>query len=58
LPAATWRLVAPVYYYRGVSRAALKSSAAADAFRTYLDLKNGGDERNPLVADAQKRLAQ
>ena len=54
----TWRVMAPVYYYQGVSRAALKSAAAADAFRTYVDLKNGGDERNPLVADAQKRLAQ
>ena len=55
----TWRLIAPAYYYRGVSRTALKSSAgAADAFRTFLEFKNGGDDQNPLVADARKRLAQ
>ena len=34
----TWRLMAPVYYYRGISRTALKSSTgAAEAFRTFLD---------------------
>ncbi len=55
----TWRMIAPVYYYRGVSRAALKSTAgAADAFRTFVEFKSGGDENSALVADAQKRLAQ
>jgi serine/threonine protein kinase/tetratricopeptide (TPR) repeat protein len=55
----TWRLMAPVYYYRGVSRAAMKSTTgAADALRTFLEFKNGGDEQSPLVADAQKRLTQ
>ncbi len=53
----TWRLIAPVYYYRGVSRTALKStSGAADDFKTFLGFKNGGDEQSPLVADVLKRL--
>ena len=55
----TWRLIAPVYYYRGVSRTAMKITAgAADALKTFVDFKNGGDEQSPLVADARKRLAQ
>ena len=55
----TWRMIAPVYYYRGISRTALKSTAgAAEAFRTFVEFKNGGDEQSALVADAQKRLAQ
>jgi hypothetical protein len=55
----TWRLMAPVYYYRGISRTALKSTVgAADAFRTFVEFKRGGDEKSALVADAEKRLAQ
>ena len=51
--------MAPVYYYRGVARTALKSTTgAADAFRTFVELKKDGDEKSALVADAQKRLAQ
>ncbi len=55
----TWRLIAPVYYYRGVSRTALKStSGAAEAFKTYRAFKSGGDDHNALAADARKRLDQ
>jgi tetratricopeptide (TPR) repeat protein/tRNA A-37 threonylcarbamoyl transferase component Bud32 len=55
----TWRLIAPVYYYRGISRTALKSSTgAAEAFRTFLEFKTGGDDHNALADDARKRLAQ
>ena len=55
----TWRVMAPVYYYRGISRTALKSTAgAAEAFRTFVDLKSGGDENSALVADARQRLGQ
>ena len=55
----TWRLIAPVYYYLGVARANLKNgTGAAEAFRTFLAFKDGGDEQNALVADARKRLAQ
>ena len=55
----TWRLIAPVYYYRGISRTALKSTAGAEeAFRTFLAFKTGGDEKSALVVDAEKRLAR
>jgi tetratricopeptide (TPR) repeat protein/tRNA A-37 threonylcarbamoyl transferase component Bud32 len=54
----TWRVIAPLYYYTGVARAALKRNTAADALRTFVDLKRGGDEKSALVADAEKRLAQ
>ena len=55
----TWRVMAPVYYYRGLSRQALNSNAGAtEAFKTFVALKDGSDEQNPLVADARKRLAQ
>ena len=55
----TWRMIAPVYYYQGVARAALRSTAgAADAFRTFVAFKDGGDDQGGLVADARKRLAQ
>jgi hypothetical protein len=50
-------MIAPAYYYHGVARAAIKNtSGAADAFRTFLAFKEGGDEQSPLVADARKRL--
>ena len=55
----TWRMIAPVYYYQGVARTALRSTAgAAEAFKTFVAFKDGGDEQNALVADARKRLAQ
>jgi tetratricopeptide (TPR) repeat protein len=55
----TWRMIAPVYYYQGVARAALGSaSGATEAFKIFVAFKDGGDEQNPLVADARKRLAQ
>jgi tetratricopeptide (TPR) repeat protein/tRNA A-37 threonylcarbamoyl transferase component Bud32 len=54
----TWRLIAPVHYYTGVTRAALKRATAADALRAFVELKRGGDEKSALVADAEKRLAQ
>jgi tetratricopeptide (TPR) repeat protein len=54
----TWRSIAPVYYYQGVTRQGLRRASAADSFRQYLGFKENGDEQNALVADAQKRLAQ
>ena len=54
----TWRTIAPVYYYQGIARAAMRNGAgAAEAFRTFLAFKEGGDEQSALVADARKRLA-
>jgi tetratricopeptide (TPR) repeat protein/tRNA A-37 threonylcarbamoyl transferase component Bud32 len=54
----TWRTIAPVYYYQGVARHALKRASAAESFRAFVAFKDGGDEQNALVADARKRLAQ
>jgi tetratricopeptide (TPR) repeat protein len=55
----TWRMIAPVYYYQGVTRANLRNGpGAAEAFRAFLAFKDGGDEQSALVADARKRLAQ
>jgi hypothetical protein len=31
---------------------------AAEAFRTFLAFKEGGDEQSPPVADARRRIAQ
>jgi serine/threonine protein kinase/tetratricopeptide (TPR) repeat protein len=54
----TWRLMAPVYYFRGLTRTALKStSGATDAFKMFLAFKDGGDEQSSLVTEARKRLA-
>jgi hypothetical protein len=54
----TWRSIAPVYYYQGVTRQALRRTSATESFRQYLGFKENGDEQNALVADAKKRLAQ
>lgn len=52
----TFRMVAPVYYYRGLVREAQKNpTAAAEAFKTFLAIKATGDEQG-LVADARRRV--
>jgi tetratricopeptide (TPR) repeat protein/predicted Ser/Thr protein kinase/TolB-like protein len=50
----SWRLYAPVLYWRGRAQAGLKSPAAAETFKAFLALRPdaGGD---PLVADARRR---
>jgi tetratricopeptide (TPR) repeat protein/tRNA A-37 threonylcarbamoyl transferase component Bud32 len=54
----TWRTIAPVYYYQGVTRANMRNgTGAAEAFRAFLAFKDGGDEQSALAADARKRLA-
>ena len=52
----TYRFEAPVHYYQGRVDEALGSPTAADAYKAFLDLKQGGDEKG-LVTDAQKRIA-
>jgi tetratricopeptide (TPR) repeat protein len=51
----SWRLWAPVLYWRGRAQEALKSPAAAESYKAFLALRGdaGGD---PLVADARRRL--
>ncbi|MGB5815047.1 MAG: protein kinase, partial [Thermoanaerobaculia bacterium] len=45
-----------VYYYLGRAQEGVGSPAAADSYRTFLAIKEAGD-RNPLIADARRRLA-
>jgi tetratricopeptide (TPR) repeat protein len=55
----TWRVVAPAYYYQGLARTAMKNTdGAANAFKTFVAFKDGGDDQSSLVTDAKKRLAQ
>jgi eukaryotic-like serine/threonine-protein kinase len=46
----------PVYYYQGRVRQGLKSSGAADSFRTYLSIRGKADE-DPLLSEV-RRFAQ
>jgi hypothetical protein len=52
----TYRLFPAVYYYMGRAQEGLKSPAAADSYRTFLQIKQKG-EGDPLVADARRRVA-
>jgi eukaryotic-like serine/threonine-protein kinase len=51
----TYYLFPPVYYYLGRAQEGLKSSAASDSYKAFVDIKSGGQD--PLLADATKRLA-
>jgi serine/threonine protein kinase/tetratricopeptide (TPR) repeat protein len=51
----SWRYFAPVDYYRGRAREGLGSPGAAEAYRSYLKIREKS-ANDPLVADAQKRL--
>ena len=53
---ATYRFLAPVHYYLGRAQEGVKSPAAAASFKTFLDIKQRGDEAGGLVADARRRL--
>jgi tetratricopeptide (TPR) repeat protein len=54
----TWRIMAPVHYYLGVARAGFgNSGGAAEAFKTFVAIKSGGDEKSPERADAVRRLS-
>jgi tetratricopeptide (TPR) repeat protein len=49
------RYLPAVFYYQGRAREGLKSPGAAESFQKFLAIKQG-DENDPLVADAGKRL--
>lgn len=51
----TYYLFPPVYYYLARAQEGLKSSAASDSYKAFIDIKNGGQD--PLLVDASKRLA-
>ena len=52
----TFRAIPPVYYYLGRAQEGLKSPAADESFKTFLSIKEKGDEAG-LVKDAQRRVA-
>jgi tetratricopeptide (TPR) repeat protein len=51
----SYRFFAPVYYYLGRAQEGLKSPAAAQSYKTFLAIKEHGDEQE-IVADARRRL--
>ena len=51
----TYHLLPPIHYYEGRVQEALNSTSAADAYRSFVAIKAGGDEQG-LVADARRRL--
>ena len=50
----SYRYMPPVYYYLGRAQQGLKSPAAAEAYRTFIAIKQKGGQ-DPLLADARKR---
>ena len=52
----TFRALPAVYYYLGRAQEGLKSPAATDSYKSYLAIKEKGDEAG-FVADARRRLA-
>jgi len=44
----------PVSYYLGRAQEGLKSSAAADSYKAFIEIKGGGQD--PLLADTRRRL--
>ncbi|HEY6943492.1 MAG TPA: protein kinase [Candidatus Acidoferrum sp.] len=52
----TFRALPPVYYYLGRAQEGLKSPAAVETYKTFLTIKQKGDEVG-LVKDAQRRVA-
>jgi len=52
----TYHRLAPVYYFMGLAQAGLGSPAAAESFKTFIAIKQKGDD--PLVADARARAGR
>jgi len=52
----TFRAFPPVYYYLGRAQEGLRSAAATESYKTFLTIKEKGDEAG-LVKDSQRRLA-
>ncbi|HYM23572.1 MAG TPA: protein kinase [Vicinamibacterales bacterium] len=53
----TYAFFAPVYYYEGRVREALKTERFADSYRQYLDVR-GKSAEDPLVPDARRRAGR
>jgi hypothetical protein len=50
----TYHLFPPVYYYLGRALQGLKSPAAAESYKTFISIKDSGQDS--LLADARRRL--
>jgi hypothetical protein len=50
----TYYVFPSVYYYLGRAQEGLKSSAATDSYKAFIEIKGGGQD--PLLADARRRL--
>jgi predicted Zn-dependent protease len=50
----TYHLFPPVYYYLGRAQQGLKSPAAAESYKTFISIKDSGQDS--LLADARRRL--
>ena len=57
LDGPTYGYFPPVYYYQGRVREGMKSSGAADSYRTYLNIR-GKSSEDPLVPEVRRRLGQ
>jgi TPR repeat protein len=57
LDGPTYGYFPPVYYYQGRVREGMKSSGAADSYRTYLNIR-GKSSEDPLVTEVRRRLGQ
>ena len=53
----TYGYFPPVYFYKGRVQEELKNAAAAESFRTYLNIR-GKAREDPLLADVRKRAGQ
>jgi hypothetical protein len=53
----TYRVIAPVRYYKALAQEGLGSPAATESYKAFLAIKANGDEQG-LVADARRRLAR
>jgi len=51
----SYHFLPPVYYYLGRAQEGLRSAAAAESYKSFLSIKESGDEKG-LVADARRRL--
>jgi tetratricopeptide (TPR) repeat protein len=50
----SYRHLPPIYYFMGLAQTGLKSRAAIDSFKSYLDIKSHGDESG-FLEDARRR---
>ena len=53
----SYRYFPPVHYYLGRVQEGLNISAAAESFRTFLKLKEKGED-NAMIIDARRRIDQ